>query len=136
TEQPSLSSTPSSIFSGGKRPGGGSGSVPTGGSSAIGGGIDGTDSVEFSDHPDPNAADSDSFHLTSGSVEFDQDDSATHPEMTMRAPMPEDEDVDWAGTNDPTAPASGPAAGKLHSGRPAKEFDLSNPTDEMVPAPG
>ncbi|HEY2910592.1 MAG TPA: hypothetical protein VGI99_10115 [Gemmataceae bacterium] len=111
-DQPSLSTAPSSIFSGGRVPGGGS-SDPANPESV--------DAVEFSDHPDPTAADSGAFHVTpAGAVDFDMPDDP-HPERTMRAAVPEDE---W----DEGKTQVGPASGILY--RKPKSVH------EMAPVPG
>ena len=122
-DQPSLSSAPSSIFSGGKLPSVGGSAQSSGGSVPIAN-PDPTDSVEFSDHPDMNAADSGSFHvLPAGAVDFNMSDDP-HPERSMRMEIPEEED-EWAGGKTDPGPASG-----ILSRR--KNFD---PTDEMAPLP-
>ncbi len=111
-DQPSLSTAPSSIFSGGRVPGGGS-SDPANPESV--------DAVEFSDHPDPTAADSGAFHVTpAGAVDFDMPDDP-HPERTMRTAVPEDE---W----DEGKTQVGPASGILY--RKPKSVH------EMAPVPG
>ncbi len=121
-DQPSLSSTPSSIFSGGKLPSVGS-SAQSSGSVPIAN-PDGTDSVEFSDHPDMNAADSGSFHvLPAGAVDFNLSDDP-HPERSMRMEIPEDED-DWTAAKTDPGPASGVLARRKYI----------DPTDEMAPVP-
>jgi|GEM_PF-4875424 len=127
-EDPSLSTAPSSIFTGGKPPKG-SGSASTG-SVPVANPESSADSVEFSDHPDPNTADSGSFHVlpagAPGAVDFDIPESdEPHPERTIRAAIPEDDD-DW--TNAKTDP--GPGASGILSRK--KKID---PTDEMAPIP-
>src|SRR6185437_13387923 len=79
------------------------------------------DAVEFSDHPDPTAADSGAFHVTpAGAVDFDMPDDP-HPERTMRAAVPEDE---W----DEGKTQAGPASGILY--RKPKSVH------EIAPVPG
>ena len=124
-DQPSLSTAPSSIFSGGKIPGG-NGSTPSSGASVPVANPDNNDSVEFSDHPDPNAADSGSFHvLPAGAIDFDISEDL-HPERSMRAAIPEDDADAWAGAK--TDP--GPASGYL-----TRRTKATEPTDEMAPIP-
>jgi hypothetical protein len=123
-DQPSLSSAPSSIFSGGKPPQTGSGSVPVANPDST------ADAVEFSDHPDPNAADSGSFHVlpagAAGAVDFDMPESnVPHAERTMMAAMPEDED-DWTNAKTDPGPTSSGTLGRR------KKVDA---TDEMAPIP-
>ncbi|MFO0803512.1 MAG: hypothetical protein U0791_10375 [Gemmataceae bacterium] len=122
-EQPSLSSAPSSIFSGAKPPQTGSGSVPVANPDST------ADAVEFSDHPDPNAADSGSFHVlpagAAGAVDFDMPESnVPHAERTMMAAMPEDDD--WTNAKTDPGPSSSGTLGRR------KKVDA---TDEMAPIP-
>jgi tetratricopeptide (TPR) repeat protein len=123
-DQPSLSSAPSSIFSGTKPPATGNSSVPVANPDST------ADAVEFSEHPDPNAADSGSFHVlpagAAGAVDFDMPESdVPHAERTMMAAIPEDDD-DWAGAKTDPGPASSAILGRR------KGYD---PTDEMAPLP-
>ncbi|MDB5307011.1 MAG: Tetratricopeptide repeat protein [Gemmataceae bacterium] len=116
-DQPSLSSAASSIFSGAKPPAGsgrGSSDVPVETP-------DPADAVEFSDHPDLEAADSDSLHISAGGrIDFDMEDS-TRPDMTTRVPFPDDDEVDWSAAEHTPGAPGGPVSGILSSrgGRPA-----------------
>jgi tetratricopeptide (TPR) repeat protein len=115
-DQPSLSTAPSSIFSGQKPPLSGS-SIPA--AAAV---PESSDSVEFSDHPDPGAADSGSFHVLPegvGAVAFDIPTEES-PEKSMYERIAPVED-DWNKTD----PGSGTLAHR-------KKHD---PTDEMSPVP-
>ena len=119
-DQPSLSSAPSSIFSGGKAPGASNGSgsnsdVPITDVNAAD--LEPGDAVEFSDHPDPEMADSSVFHSALPAME----------------PEPVDEGViDW-GSEDVTMEAggaSGPMSGILSRGPNPEE------PSEDLPVPG
>ena len=85
-------------------------------------GADIGDAVEFSDHPDPNAADSGSLHISSGAagvLDFDDLAAPSSPDVTGRNPFPDDDD-DLADVFDETlghpAPAAGPVSGILFRG--------------------
>ena len=120
-EQPSLSSAPSSIFTGGKLPGasGGSSRVPL---AAAPDPKDDDSAVDFSDHPDPTAADSGSLHMAApaGWIDFDPPPAAPSAEATAYSPIPD--------------AAEPPAAShKLSSQRAAEEdLDFIYPTLNLI----
>jgi hypothetical protein len=130
----SLGSAASSIFSGNPPPdlpdissGGSGGAAPP--ADPVG---ESADAVEFTDHPDLRAADSDSFHIgPDGQVTFEEVADAG-PEMTTRAPIPEDEDEPAAGT---LARGSRGSLSDLNLEEPSEEaraVPVTNPAGPMA----
>ena len=102
TEQPSLSSSQSSIFTGGP--------VPTGtGPSGPSADRDVADAVEFTDHPEIGGVDS--LHQPSepGWIEFEPAEDLANADMTRRSPIPPEElEANWLTAPATPLPGQGP----------------------------
>ena len=110
-DQPSLSSAPSSIFSGGPPLAGDA----SGGSLPIASEADGTDAVEFSDHPDAEAVSSGNLLPSpAGWVDFEQAEDSSRPDVTSRSPIPPDgSDSDkWISISELSNPSKKSPTGK------------------------